>query len=104
MYHKFNVTRNLFLHSFFFLELNPAYITPRPGTIQANQLSRGATPPRAMAQAAVGSADGTEAPLLPSSAAGTPPPQPAGAPRWNWFAFVCATLASVTTMLNGYST
>ncbi|OQU83896.1 polyol transporter 5 [Sorghum bicolor] len=52
-----------------------------------------------MAQAAVGSADGTEAPLLPSSAAETPPP----APRRNWFAFACATLASVTTMLNGYN-
>ncbi|XP_066338490.1 polyol transporter 5-like [Miscanthus floridulus] len=52
-----------------------------------------------MAQAA----GGTEAPLLPSSAAGTPPPPPAGAPRRNWFAFVCATLASMTTMLHGYN-
>ena len=53
-----------------------------------------------MAQA-VSSADATEAPLLLSSP--TPPP-PAGAPRRNWFAFICATLASVTTMLHGYST
>ena len=60
----------------------------------------------AMAQA-VGSADATtEAPLLLSSTLGTPPPLLAGAraPRRNRFAFVCATLASVTTMLNGYST
>ncbi|AQK48858.1 Polyol transporter 5 [Zea mays] len=55
-----------------------------------------------MAQAAVGSNDGTEAPLLPSSAGGPTPP-PAGAPRRNRFAFVCATLASVTTMLHGYN-
>ncbi|KXG28998.1 polyol transporter 5 isoform X2 [Sorghum bicolor] len=46
---------------------------------------------------------GTEAPLLPSSAAGTPPPPAAGAPRRNWFAFVCATLASMTTMLHAYN-
>ena len=57
-----------------------------------------------MAQA-VGSADATtEAPLLLSSTEGTPPPLLAGAPRRNGFAFVCATLASVTTMLHGYST
>ena len=59
-----------------------------------------------MAQA-VGSADATtEAPLLLSSTLGTPPPllARARAPRRNRFAFVCATLASVTTMLHGYST
>ncbi|XP_066336002.1 polyol transporter 5-like [Miscanthus floridulus] len=50
-----------------------------------------------MAQA-VSSADATEAPLLLSS-----PPPPAGTPRRNWFAFICATLASVTTMLHGYN-
>ncbi|CAD6226029.1 unnamed protein product [Miscanthus lutarioriparius] len=56
-----------------------------------------------MAQA-VGSADATtEAPLLLSSMAGTPLPLLAGAPRRNRFAFVCATLASVATMLHGYS-
>ncbi|XP_066392219.1 polyol transporter 5-like [Miscanthus floridulus] len=57
-----------------------------------------------MAQA-VGSADATtEAPLLLSSTLG-PPPLLAGAraPRRNRFAFVCATLASVTTMLHGYN-
>ncbi|CAL4979276.1 unnamed protein product [Urochloa decumbens] len=46
------------------------------------------------AAAAGGGADGgTDAPLLPS-------PAP---PRRNRFAFVCATLASMTTMLHGYN-
>ncbi|CAO2149859.1 unnamed protein product [Urochloa humidicola] len=51
-----------------------------------------------MAQQAGGAADGTdtEVPLLTSPAAGTPP-------RRNRFAFVCATLASMTTMLHGYN-
>ncbi|CAL4983048.1 unnamed protein product [Urochloa decumbens] len=51
-------------------------------------------------QAGGSSADGgTEAPLLPSSAAA------AGgcAPRRNRFPFVCATLASMTTMLHSYN-
>lgn len=57
-----------------------------------------------MAQAA-GTADATdEAPLLlASSAAGSTPSPPGSAPRRNRFAFVCATLASVTTMLHGYN-
>jgi hypothetical protein len=43
-------------------------------------------------------ADATETPLLPSSAAaGTE------APRRNMFAFFCSTLASMTTILMGYS-
>ncbi|RLM58749.1 polyol transporter 5-like [Panicum miliaceum] len=49
-----------------------------------------------MAQPAGGCADATEAPLLPSPAAGA-------APRRNGFAFLCATLASMTTMLHGYN-
>ncbi|CAN6363536.1 unnamed protein product [Urochloa humidicola] len=52
-----------------------------------------------------GGADGgTEAvPLLPSSAAGTMRAEGGGAPRPNRFAFVCATLASMTTMLHSYN-
>ncbi|CAL4986366.1 unnamed protein product [Urochloa decumbens] len=55
-----------------------------------------------MAQQAGGGADGgTEVPLLLSPAPGTTPtPTP---PRRNRFAFVCATLASMTTMLHGYN-
>jgi len=48
-----------------------------------------------------GAADvGVAAPLLPSTAV-EPAPAP---PRRNMFAFVCATLASMTTILMGYST
>jgi hypothetical protein len=56
-------------------------------------------------------ADGTEMPLLlPSPASGTTTPAGGGGtapPRRRnrfAFAFVCATLASMTTMLHGYST
>ena len=42
-----------------------------------------------------GATDVIAAPLLPSSEA---------PPRRNMFAFVCATLASMTTILMGYST
>ncbi|CAO2142504.1 unnamed protein product [Urochloa humidicola] len=55
-----------------------------------------------MALQAGGSADGTEVPLLPSSAAATTAAGD-GAPRRNRFAFVCATLASMTTMLHSYN-
>jgi len=49
-----------------------------------------------------GAADvGVAAPLLPSAAV---EPAPAAPPRRNMFAFVCATLASMTTILMGYST
>ncbi|CAL4990073.1 unnamed protein product [Urochloa decumbens] len=56
-------------------------------------------------QAGGSAADGTEAPLLPSSVApGTTMPAGGGAaPRRNRFAFVCATLASMTTMLHSYN-
>ena len=47
-----------------------------------------------------GTADVTAEPLLPSSAVEAEP----APPRRNMFAFVCATLASMTTMLHGYST
>ena len=50
-----------------------------------------------------GAADETEAPLLPSPAARVPSAR-GDAPRRNRFAFLCATLASMTTMLHGYST
>ncbi|XP_062196970.1 polyol transporter 5-like [Phragmites australis] len=46
-----------------------------------------------------GTADERQDLLLPSSAA---MPEP-DAPRWNRFAFICATLASMTTILNGYN-
>ena len=52
-------------------------------------------PEQAMAR---GGASAAATPLLPS-AAGAP-----GTPRRNRFAFLCATLASMTTMLHGYST
>ncbi|CAL4979274.1 unnamed protein product [Urochloa decumbens] len=56
-------------------------------------------------QAGGSAADGTEAPLLSTSAApGTTMPAGGGtAPRRNRFAFVCATLASMTTMLHSYN-
>ena len=41
--------------------------------------------------------DGAAAPLLASSVN-------SGKPRWNMYAFACATLASMTTILMGYST
>ncbi|CAO2142503.1 unnamed protein product [Urochloa humidicola] len=56
-----------------------------------------------MALQAGGSADGTEVPLLSSSAAAKMPAGGGGAPRRNRFAFVCATLASMTTMLHSYN-
>jgi hypothetical protein len=42
--------------------------------------------------------DGAATPLLSSSSAKS------GKPRWNMYAFACATLASMTTILMGYST
>ncbi|CAN6373180.1 unnamed protein product [Urochloa humidicola] len=58
----------------------------------------------ALQAAAGGSADGTEVPLLHSSAAAAKiPAGGGGAPRRNRFAFVCATLASMTTMLHSYN-
>jgi len=57
-----------------------------------------------MSPLAGGGADDTEAPLLPSPAAGRVPSSGGAAPRRNWFAFLCAALASMTTMLHGYST
>ncbi|CAO2150940.1 unnamed protein product [Urochloa humidicola] len=54
-----------------------------------------------MALQAGGSADGTEVPLLPSPAAATTAAGD-GVARRNRFAFVCATLASMTTMLHSY--
>ncbi|TKW01989.1 hypothetical protein SEVIR_8G215000v4 [Setaria viridis] len=56
-----------------------------------------------MAPHAGGGADGTEMPLLPSRAAGTPAGGGAAPRRRSRFAFVCATLASMTTMLHGYN-
>ncbi|CAO2146504.1 unnamed protein product [Urochloa humidicola] len=51
-----------------------------------------------------GSADGTEVPLLSSlAAAKMPAGGGGGVPRRNRFAFVCATLASMTTMLHSYN-
>ncbi|CAO2142773.1 unnamed protein product [Urochloa humidicola] len=53
-----------------------------------------------MAQYAARGSDGdTAAPLLPSPAVAPG----GGAPRRNRFAFVCATLASMTTILHGYN-
>ncbi|CAO2150941.1 unnamed protein product [Urochloa humidicola] len=58
----------------------------------------------ALQAAAGGTADGTEVPLLPSSAAAAKIPAGGGsASRRNRFAFVCATLASMTTMLHSYN-
>jgi hypothetical protein len=47
-----------------------------------------------------GAADAIAEPLLPSSTVAVEPPPP----HRNMFAFVCATLASMTTILMGYST
>jgi len=57
-----------------------------------------------MSPLAGGGADDTEAPLLPSPAAGRVPSSGGAAPRRNWFAFLCAALASMTSVLTGYST
>ncbi|CAL4983051.1 unnamed protein product [Urochloa decumbens] len=56
-----------------------------------------------MSQQALVSGYGAEVPLLFPSSAARLPAGGGGAPRRNRFAFVCATLASMTTMLHSYN-
>ncbi|CAL4979273.1 unnamed protein product [Urochloa decumbens] len=56
-----------------------------------------------MSEQAIVSADGMEVPLLFPSSAARLPAGGGGTPRRNRFAFVCATLASMTTMLHSYN-